>query len=62
MALESAVEVLPSVATDTDGKWLGKVRELRAGDIRLGLGSGLGVGNEMNGDNENEEMNVDSSL
>jgi len=57
-ALDSAAEILPAVATENDGKWLGKMQEMRAGDMRLGLGqSGLARSSE-----RSEEMNVDMSL
>jgi hypothetical protein len=57
-ALDSAAEILPAVAIANDGKWVGKMREIRAGDMRLGLGSGSLA---RNGE-QTEEMNVDSSL
>jgi len=58
VALDSAAEILPITATENDGKWIGKVQEIRAGDLRLGLGQG-GI---MNNENLTEEMNVDLSL
>lgn len=57
VALESAAEILPDTRQETDGAWLNKVREMRAGDIRLGLGAIVSEA-----DASTEEMNVDSSL
>lgn len=44
-----------------DGKWLGKVREMRAGDLRLGIGQSRPalMANEAS---LGEEMSIDMSL
>jgi len=54
LALESAADILPNLPAGES--WTGKVREMRAGDLRLGLGTETSHGSMQ------EEMTVDMSL